>query len=473
MRYASADKVVYDAIPGFWGWIALACSVVILCSCAAPVERPSAMLGQSPHPGDRPYQQVSYPAQGVPPGAPVPIAHTWNGAGSCGGAGCGGAGCGSACGGAGCGNGGLWDDGTDQGPQWRPQNLLGVWPPDEYICDGGDRGLRVDVGPDWRVFGLETEDTVAQYDTLDGETLIEPSNRVCIYAPRFAAVRVVTGAYLDEQVRNPVVSEQPIPVIGIAESVPPIARVQNLQPGREVGLIRIENYQGTQWDGIVGQVLAAWDASVAWKAHENFSVMKYGVLLNEEKPQLAQMVDAALEWAHDQAIQVVLDEQRADVVTYDARVQEVFRVYEFGPSKLRIIKTASTNSALPGEIVDFTLRFDNVGPRVIGNVVIMDNLTPRLEYVEGSAGASVKTGEYQRDEAGEIVRDENGHAMLRQNPVRFMTQVNEGQSLVLRWELDEPLEPGQGGVLRFKARVREPWRVILADLPAQLLASPR
>src|SRR5690606_23596303 len=64
-------------------------------------------------------------------------------------------------------------------------------PSDEYLCDGGDHGLPAAVLKDWSVAGLEQEDTVAHYDTVDGRTIITPSNKVCIYAPRFAAVRKV------------------------------------------------------------------------------------------------------------------------------------------------------------------------------------------------------------------------------------------------------------------------------------------
>ena len=45
--------------------------------------------------------------------------------------------------------------------------------------------------------------------------------------------------------------------------------------------------------------------------------------------------------------------------------------------------------ALPGEVVEFTHRFDNVGDHEIGNVTIVDNLTTRLEYVPNSATSSV------------------------------------------------------------------------------------
>ena len=65
---------------------------------------------------------------------------------------------------------------------------------------------------------------------------------------------------------------------------------------------------------------------------------------------------------------------------------------------------------------------------MIGNVVILDNLATRLDYVEGSQQIS--------------------HA------AEFVAEANAGGSQVLRWELKEPLKPGQGGLIRFQARVR-------------------
>ena len=95
---------------------------------------------------------------------------------------------------------------------------------------------------------------------------------------------------------------------------------------------------------------------------------------------------------------------------------------------LRVAKVASRITAKPGDEVDFTIRFDNVGNQVIGNVTIIDNLTPRLEYVEDSAECSVE---------GRLVMTEN-----------------EVGSVTLRWEIDDPLAIGKGGVIRFKCRVR-------------------
>ena len=95
---------------------------------------------------------------------------------------------------------------------------------------------------------------------------------------------------------------------------------------------------------------------------------------------------------------------------------------------LRIVKLADKRVAQPGEVVTFTIRFDNLGDRELRDVVIVDNLTPRLEYVDDSGELNLN---------GRLVAEDNG----------------EG-SLVLRWELDEPLAGRSGGVATFQARVR-------------------
>ena len=69
-----------------------------------------------------------------------------------------------------------------------------------------------------------------------------------------------------------------------------------------------------------------------------------------------------------------------------------------------------------------------LGDAPIGNVTLIDNLTTRLEYVDGSSKSS-RDGE-------------------------FFAAPNQGESLTLRWEFTDPLEPGQGGLVRFQCRVR-------------------
>lgn len=346
-------------------------------------------------------------------------------------------------------------------PAWAPPNTKLPWPEDEFIHDGGDDGAPVGVAPNWEVHGLELEDTVAHYDTLDGQTKIEPSSCVTIYAPRFAAVRAVRGPILNEQVVNPVGASADLPLLQMRENQLAISRQQNLQLGRQVGRDKAQGYTTDRWRGIASQTLQAVAFDNRFKAHENFAIIRYGLVDQREKPYLAQAVDAALIWSHDLALQVVLDAEAATAVHTYSKPQETYVVHETGRSKLRLCKVASKGAAQPGDIIDFTLRFDNVGDKIIGNVVIIDNLTTRLEYVEDSSQWSVKAG-FLRDEQGNVVfeevQGENGQVKklpkYRQNPVHFATSVNEGDSLTLRWELEEPLEPGQGGIIRFKCRVR-------------------
>ncbi len=156
--------------------------------------------------------------------------------------------------------------------------------------------------------------------------------------------------------------------------------------------------------------------------------MRLGIMKDAERAQLAEAVDAAITWSHDAAVQVVLEGQEAAEFSGEQKAQATFRVNTPNKPCLRIVKTASTKVAKPGDIVDFTIRFDNLGDQTINSVVLIDNLTTRLEYVPGTAQCS--------------------------RPAEFFTSDNEGESLVLRWELKEPLPVGHGGLVRFHCKVR-------------------
>src|SRR5262249_49252457 len=64
--------------------------------------------------------------------------------------------------------------------------------PDEYLFDGGDRGLAVHEGSVIRE-GLESEDAVAEYADHLGNPHLLPTNRVAIYSPRFGTVGTMTN----------------------------------------------------------------------------------------------------------------------------------------------------------------------------------------------------------------------------------------------------------------------------------------
>lgn len=299
--------------------------------------------------------------------------------------------------------------------------------PDEYICDGGDRDVHVDVLADWTVRGLDTEDTVAHYDTLQGETVVETSNRVCIYAPRFAAVRTVRGIIIDQQAENPLAARDRVLPHQDDTDMIVTTSVQHQQPLGKLGLRPINVYEQRDIGIPLQRTYVAAGLEQGFMPHEDFKLIRVGIADLAEKARLANMIDNAIVWTGDESVKVSIDGKLPVEASNNFAVEELY-VYDFGESRLRIVKTASKQNAKPGEIIDFTLRFDNIGDQTIGNVTVIDSLTTRLEYVEGSVQSSVGAD--------------------------FYTQANEGDSLVLRFEVVDPVKVGQGGVIRFQARVR-------------------
>ncbi len=311
---------------------------------------------------------------------------------------------------------------------WTPPGIAGPWPHDEYLHDGGDRDVQVNVGDDREIRGVELEDTVAVYDTLDGRTVVEPSNRVCLYSPRFAAVRKVTSVIQNEQrdqlvgVRQPVMAglhqDDQLATTAI-QPVGPVGGIGTKQPS-------IERVNEGTIGAISRQPIAAMEGGFA--PHENFLVIRQGIFEDADKPRLMEAIDAAIVWSHDAAVQVVLNGQEAVSVSGEQSAQLTFRVDVPDHPCLRVIKVASTKVAKPGDVVDFTIRFDNLGDQTIKHVTLIDNLTTRLEYMPDSAQSS--------------------------REAEFFSEANEGDSLVMKWEFKDPLPPGQGGLVRFHCRVR-------------------
>jgi uncharacterized repeat protein (TIGR01451 family) len=329
-----------------------------------------------------------------------------------------------------------WEPPTAVGPPlprmvyrpWAPPGIAVPWPMQEYLRDGGDRDTRVIVRDDWRVDGLDLEDTVAHYDTLDGRTIVEPSNEICLYAPRFAAVRRVDNVFEGQQQAKAGGHTQPVSLIGYEEQQLAATNMQPVQPIGDRVAQPANILKGRDVGQPVFTVLMPDGVHDRIKPHENFQVFLTGVMEVDDKPLLAKAARAAVVWETRQAVQIILEGRRAQADVLVQAPAVIYRVDEPGNPKLRLCKTASATSALPGEEIDFTLRFDNVGDQTIGNVTIIDNLTTRLEYIPDSAKSSVKAN--------------------------FSVAANNGESLTLRWEITDPMKPGDGGLVRFKCRVR-------------------
>jgi uncharacterized repeat protein (TIGR01451 family) len=303
-----------------------------------------------------------------------------------------------------------------------------VGPSDEYLCDGGDFGTPAGVHADWTVEGLEEEDAIAHYDTVDGRVVVTPSNRVCIYAPRFAAVRRVVG---------PLAHEQPLYISAIleeesaakaAESLPVVSQFQRHAISVNLGERPPSLFRQRQQAGGLENLQATMDAYTSLGAYANLEIIRTGEVSLAERPKLEKSIQSAITWTGDQAPQVAFGVKMAQGMIGVRQPGIIYQTDEPNCPRLRLIKLASCGHALPGEEVEFTLRFDNVGDQVIGNVTIVDNLSTRLEYVAESAKSSV---------------DAN-----------FLTEPNTTGSTILRWEIKDPVEPGEGGILRFRVKVR-------------------
>jgi uncharacterized repeat protein (TIGR01451 family) len=301
-------------------------------------------------------------------------------------------------------------------------------PNDEYLCDGGDAQLPAAVVKSGAVVGLEPEDAVAHYDTIDGRTIITPSNKLCIYAPRFAAVRQVVDPRAFADIDAPEGAIRDVAPVKIKER----DRVGTSLAAIEPNIDRVEAPPGLLRNrdqaGELDRERRVAITIGALAPYCNVQVVRTGEFVGRDVVKIARASLAAITWAGNQAAQVLLDSRKAQAEVGVQTPGTIYLLVEPNNPKLRLIKLASTNQAKPGEEVEFTLRFDNVGDRVIGNVTIIDSLTTRLEYVEGSQKSSLKAN--------------------------FTTHPNDGDSLTVRWEIEEPLEPGQGGVIQFRTRVR-------------------
>ncbi len=107
---------------------------------------------------------------------------------------------------------------------------------------------------------------------------------------------------------------------------------------------------------------------------------------------------------------------------------EVITAYP-GAAPLTVTKSVDASGPLEsGSVVTFTIRYVNTGNKPITEIVLSDSLSGRLDYVPGSN---------QSDRAA-----------------NFSATGNEVGSVVVRWEFPGVILPGQGGTVKFKAKVR-------------------
>lgn len=300
---------------------------------------------------------------------------------------------------------------------------------DEYVYDGSDRAQKVQVDNDFNVTGLQTEDTVGHFDTLDGRRIVTPSNRVAIYAPRFGAVRRVDGVF-KANINLPVGAfEEKTPIAHARSADDPTTTKQHLSLQRYAATNRASSFLDQTRGVVSNNVTHLFGARNSFAAYEDLALIRYGKASSGETARLRLGLQSASVWEDDLGLQVSVNKAQPIIVRDVKTTQELLSIKsDDGTAILRVTKIASKIAARAGEFVEFTIRYDNLSGKKIGNVTIIDNLTHRLEYVPKSAESTLKAD--------------------------FINERNEADSLMLRWEIIDPVEPHSGGVIRFKCRVR-------------------
>lgn len=299
--------------------------------------------------------------------------------------------------------------------------------PQEYIFDGGDRDPQVRLREDLTQTGLDPEDTVIQYTTKTGVTEVQSGCRVAIYAPRFGSVRKRTGVLTTDLALRPQAAILPNGPGMLKEQLPPVNVMVPLRPNTKDAVRVVEAFRDRQRPLPSDLVLPMGVLSDAFKPFEDLDIIRNGDLRGTDPAKLAMAAAAARVWTNLEQLQVIIDGQEAVVVT-DLKQAREFTLYEYKGARIRLCKVASEQMANPGDVISFTIRYDNVGEQPVNKLVVTDSLAPRLEYVDSTQQSSLEAS--------------------------FTVTPNEAGSSVLRWEIEKELKPGEGGFVRFDAKVR-------------------
>ncbi len=297
----------------------------------------------------------------------------------------------------------------------------------EYIFDGGDHDPKVRLREDLSQVGLDAEDTVIQYETADGKINVERGCRVAIYAPRFASVRKRQSTQERELAMRPQAALRPDGPGVVRDKLPSINVSKQVKSSNSDNVRVVEAFRDRRRVLPAERVLPMITVSDAFKPYEDLSLIRNGDFRQTDLAKLAKSAAAARSWTNVDELNVIIDGQEAVDITGAKKAADV-TLYEFKGARIRLCKVASDQMANPGDVISFTIRFDNVGEQPLKSLVVTDSLAPRLEYVEKSQQSSVAAD--------------------------FSITPNSVGSSVLRWEIEDGLKPGDGGLVRFSCKVR-------------------
>ncbi len=249
---------------------------------------------------------------------------------------------------------------------------------DECFPNGGDRGPRIGIGPGGVLGNLNPTEAAMEF-TRGSKREAVVSNVVCLCAPRFVARRSEAIAAVLSHAFTP---------IELKQYVTRNVFVQRLHAEELVGRERTLGLTARVRPGATVQYLAL-QAVVSTQGLKGF---------------------ASNRSASELAVVVQLDE-----IGLSNRLALTKEVDPPGPYQ-------------SGDEITVTLRYANNTRQEIRDLVVSDSLSPRLEYVEGSAAADRRS--------------------------TVTTSDNEAGAKVVRFDIPGPIPPNAGGVAVFKVRVR-------------------
>ena len=248
--------------------------------------------------------------------------------------------------------------------------------PDEYLCDGGDRGYPVRYDFDTRL-GLETEDTVAEFTDHTGGLHVKPTNKVCVYSPRFGAMRTINSPILETAVNQLASADKFTRGAGMRNRLVTGRHRQNVAPGKYRTRERASDIDVELRSSAVGQAQIVASHTKLINTFEDFQFVRSGLLAQTEEVRLAKGIRAAAIWSRSQFPVIAAQTEQAQEVIGEFRAQEfVGKERKLKPGRLRIVKMADKDVAQPGEVITFTIRYDNLGELPLYAIRIIDNLTP-------------------------------------------------------------------------------------------------
>ena len=318
--------------------------------------------------------------------------------------------------------------GYAEGPVYDDEAASPALFPDEYLFDGGDRAYPITRNA-YQMTGLETEDTIAEFEDDTGRAKIKKTNRVAIYAPRFGSVVMVSGPNSDtlvDKVNGHVASQGGF---NLRSRDVTSTQAQNLDTGRMQTRLRA-NGVGTDLSTDTlnrGQGRAV--SINVMNTHESRARLQNGQFEDSLKLTQLQGMQFAELWTRKQN-PIIEGHATSATQSVTVQVQADYTGVEDNGKRgdLFIHKMADKGVAAIGDVVTFTITYENKGDKPLTKVSIIDNLTPRLEYIADSTTT---------DRPGKVEAEDNG----------------EG-SVVLRFILDEALPGRTKGSVTFQARVR-------------------